>query len=126
MLNQIVGLFNYGATFFLILFGIYIMIVRNNYFRKTIGMVILQTGVILFFISIAAKWGASIPIIPHDLHGTVDPTLYENPLPHALMLTAIVVGVSTLGVALTLLVSIFRSYHTLEEDKILKEMGDRK
>lgn len=120
MSHNLVGLFNYIAALFMILFGIYIMIARTNLIRKIIGMTVLQTGVILFYISVAVKRNAVIPII--GSHGHINPDLYQNPLPQALMLTAIVVGVSTLGVALVLVISIYRSFQTIEEDEILKAM----
>jgi len=102
------GYFNYGAAILLILLGLYVMIVERNFIRKIIGMGILQTGVILFFISISVKRAAHIPIVPHVKDAVINPAQFANPLPHALMLTAIVVGVSTLGVALVLVVSIYR------------------
>lgn len=121
-MSGLLGHFNYSAVLLLILFGIYAMITRRNLFQKIIGMVIMQTGVILFYITLSVKDNASIPILPdHGEHHTlIHPDLFANPLPHALMLTAIVVGVSTLGVALVLIVSIYRSYNTLEEDEILQ------
>ncbi len=118
-MTEIVGHFNYAASLVLILFGIYIMITEQNYVRKVIGMAILQTCVILFYISVAYKAGAAIPILT-DPHAAVETADYANPLPHALMLTAIVVGVSTLGVAMVLIIQIYRNYRTLEENKILE------
>lgn len=116
------GLFNYGAALFLILFGLYVMMTENNIIRKVVGMVVLQTGVILFYITLGYKWDSLLPIIPVQLeHGVIDASRYANPLPHALMLTAIVVGVSTLGMALTLIISIYRSAKSLEENEILKK-----
>ncbi len=120
-MNLFFGLFNYLVTLFLVMFGIYVMIARKNLIRKIIGMAVLQTGVILFYITASYKAGGGIPIIDgHDAHAVVDVTLYANPLPHALMLTAIVVGVSTLGLALVLVVSIYRSTRTIEEDEMLQ------
>jgi len=115
------GLFNYIASLLLFLLGLYAMCAIKNLARKVIGMVILQTGVILFYVSLAYKTGASIPILAHA-HEKIDVTQFANPLPHALMLTAIVVGVSTLGVALVLLVSIHREHGSIEEDEILKRI----
>jgi len=117
---EFLGLFNYGAALFLILIGIFAMIVYQNLVRKIIAMTLLQTGVILFYVTLAFKWDSLIPILPHtDHHMPINVDLYANPLPHALMLTAIVVGVSTLGVALVLTISVFRQYQTLEEDEII-------
>lgn len=107
------------------LLGVYAMLAARNLIRKIIGMGIMQSAVMLFFITLSYKWGAKVPIVPHGGdHEAVDPALYANPLPHALMLTAIVVGVSLLGVALVLSVSIYRELRTLEEDEILKKLED--
>lgn len=120
-MSPIFSLFNYGAVLFLLLFGIYVLISEKNLIRKVIGMTFVQSSVILFFITLSYKEGAALPILPYPAGPeALDSGLYANPLPHALMLTAIVVGVSTLGVALTLVVSIYRSYRTVEEDEILK------
>ena len=89
-----------------------------------IGMNIFQTAVILFFISIGAKKGATIPIIVHHPDASrhaVHAVDYINPLPHVLMLTAIVVAVSTLGVALALAIKVYKQYQTLDEDEILAQ-----
>ena len=124
-MSEFWGHFNYFSAIALLLFGLYAMMTENNLIRKVIGMVILQTGVILFYISVAFKHGASIPIVPHGgHHGTLDPAQYANPLPQALMLTAIVVGVATLGVALVLVVSIYRTHKTIEEDEVLEKIGE--
>ena len=115
--------FNYVASLLLFLFGLYTVITSRNLFRKVFGIVFLQTGVILFFISVAYKTHAGIPIIHRGSgHEAIDVVNYMNPLPHALMLTAIVVGVATLGVALTLIVALYKSFGTLEEDEILDKM----
>lgn len=119
--SMIISKFNYWVYIILMVIGLYAMIVKNNLVKKIIGMNILQTAIILFYISIAAKKDATIPIIihghdgaPHAAH-SVD---FINPLPHVLMLTAIVVSVATLGVALALAIKIYRQYGTLEEDEI--------
>ena len=118
-------LFNYMAAVFMVLFGLYTLIIRLNLIRKIIGMAILQTGVILFYVSISFKSGAAIPIVENHGHQAIDVSQYANPLPHALMLTAIVVGVSTLGVALTLVLSIYRQAGSLEEDEILQKVEEK-
>jgi multicomponent Na+:H+ antiporter subunit C len=113
---------NYWMTIALMMVGLYTMITKRNLVKKIIGMNILQTAVILMFISIGAKKEATIPILMHakgsDPHG-VHAVDYINPLPHVLMLTAIVVAVSTLGVALALAINIFKHYGTLDEEEIL-------
>jgi len=105
------------------LIGFYAMIAHGNMLKKLIGMNIFQTAIILFFLSISAKRGATLPIIPPEAVDLgVVPPHFMNPLPHALMLTAIVVMVSTLGVALAVLIRIHRTYRTFEEDAILEQM----
>ena len=120
----IIGKFNYWVCIILMMIGFYAMIAKNNLAKKLVGMNIFQTAIILFFISIGSKKGATIPIIQDGYDGAmnhaVDTAQYMNPLPHVLMLTAIVVMVSTFGVALALIIMIFRKYKTLEEDEILE------
>ena len=133
---------NYFIYVVLLLIGLWAMIAKNNLIKKLIGMSIFQTAIILFYVSIGVKEGATIPIyLPeHDPHGTpaladsnstepisakpqaLDASLvpnYTNPLPHVLMLTAIVVGVATLGLALSICLRIYRAYGTVEEDELL-------
>ena len=119
---MIISKLNYWVYITLMMIGLYAMIAKKNLVKKIIGMNILQTAVILFFISIGAKINATIPIIYHETAGTahsVHATDYINPLPHVLMLTAIVVAVATLGVALALVIKIFQQYGTLEENEII-------
>lgn len=122
----IIGKFNYWVYIILMMIGFYAMIAKSNLVKKLVGMNIFQTAIILFFISIGSKKGATIPII-QDGHGdavnqAVNVAHYMNPLPHVLMLTAIVVMVSTFGVALALIIMIFKRYKTLEEDEILESL----
>lgn len=123
----IISKFNYWIYILLMMIGLYAMLVKNNLVKKIIGMNIMQTAVILFFISIGAKNRATIPIIEHA-HGAknhaVQAADYINPLPHVLMLTAIVVAVSTLGVALALVIRLYQQYNTLEEDEILAQLKE--
>lgn len=123
LLALIVAKYNYWAALALLLIGLYGMIAKNNLLKKIIGMSIFQSAIILFYVSIGDKKGATIPILVHG-HGQqlVDPAHYANPLPHVLMLTAIVVGVSTLGVALAILQKIHRVHGTIEEDEILETL----
>ena len=100
----------------------------RNLVKKIVGLNIFQTSIILYFVSIAAKKGATIPIVLHE-HGAeaahaVEAAQYVNPLPHVLMLTAIVVAVATLGVALALVIRIHQRYHTLEENEILERIRE--
>ncbi|MEM8885601.1 MAG: cation:proton antiporter subunit C [Planctomycetota bacterium] len=101
--------------------GFFGMVAKRNLIKKLIGMSILQASIILFWIVTAEKDDATIPIIRKG-DGAVDPTEYVNPLPHALMLTAIVVSVVTSGVAIALLVKVYRNYGSLEEKDVLGQM----
>ena len=130
IIQMVVAKYNYWIYITLMMVGLYAMIAKQNLVKKIIGMNILQTAVILFFITIGAKRDATIPIVMHGPHGHSQAVLaaeYINPLPHVLMLTAIVVAVSTLGVALALAIRIYHQYHTLDENDILNELkGDTK
>jgi multicomponent Na+:H+ antiporter subunit C len=92
--------------------------------QETGGDEYFQTSIILFYVSIGCKKGATIPILEHraDHSVLVDAAHYINPLPHVLMLTAIVVSVSTFGVALALALKVYRKHKTLEEDEILMQL----
>lgn len=112
---------NFLTFVIIFLWGLYIMLTRYNLVKKLIGMYLVQTSVIFFLVSISAKKGATVPI----LLSTTDPVQaldYTNPLPHVLTLTAIVVGVATLGVALALCAAIYRTYGSLDEEEILKRL----
>jgi len=112
---------HFVAFIILFLLGMYIMVVNPNLVKKLIGMYLMQTSIILFFITLAVKKDSTIPIILSSTTA-VTPEAYANPLPHVLMLTAIVVGVSTLGVSLAMVIALYRQYNTLEEDQILGKM----
>ena len=123
--SLIIAKYNYWAVIALLLIGLYAMIAKNNLVKKIIGMNIFQTAIILFYISIGSKKGATIPIIVHghgDAAHAVHAADYINPLPHVLMLTAIVVSVATLGVALALAMKVYSQYGTLEEDEIREKI----
>ena len=107
----------YSLVLILMFLGMFGMIISNNYMKKMMAMNVMQVAVILFFLCFAQKTGGMIPI----LNGvTTDPSLYINPLPHALMLTAIVVSLGTTGVAIALLMRIKETYGSVEEDDILR------
>jgi multicomponent Na+:H+ antiporter subunit C len=120
MLEFIIGHFNNATYIMLMMIGFYAMIGKTNLVKKLVGMNIFQWSIILFVVSLSAKRDATI----HNSGGPVhlDAANYVNPLPHVLMLTAIVVGVATTGVALALLLRIYRRYGTLEEDELLKRV----
>ncbi len=128
LIQMIVAKYNYWIYITLMMIGLYAMITKNNLVKKIVGMNIFQTAIILFYVSIGAKKGATIPIIEHG-HGAdshvVHAVDYINPLPHVLMLTAIVVAVATLGVALALAIRVHSQYNTLEEDEILAQIREK-
>lgn len=163
LLEAIVAGMNYWIFIILMMIGLYAMITKNNLVKKLIGMSIFQTAILLFYISLGVKEGATIPILHHDQahtsqegHGNlvgssdqshvgkeaasateggkekpsvshagapkIDPDRFTNPLPHVLMLTAIVVGVSTLGVALSITQKLYTEFGTIEENEILDQL----
>lgn len=110
--------YNYVITMFLMMAGLYIVVARGNMVKKLVGLSIFQTSVYLLYIEPGKILGGTAPI--------VDPafTVYSNPLPHVLILTAIVVGVATLALGLALTVRINEAYGTVEEDEIFKQDRD--
>lgn len=147
----IVPKFNYWIYVILMMIGLFAMITKNNLIKKLIGMAIFQTAIILLYVSVGVKSEANIPIISHHGHQehvehaqdenhspkpevstddksekvdhhAIDKDKFANPLPHVLMLTAIVVGVSTLGLALAISQKVHGSFGTLEEDEILDQL----
>ncbi len=122
MIEFIVSKYNYWMYVVLIMIGFYGMMAKNNLMKKLIGMNIFQWSIILFYISIGSKRAGTIPIADPSLHATIQAINYINPLPHVLMLTAIVVGVATTGIALTLLILTYRRFRTLEENEILEAL----
>jgi multicomponent Na+:H+ antiporter subunit C len=124
MFEFVVSYYNYWMYVGLMMIGFYAMMGKKNLVKKIIGMNIFQSSIIFFYISTSVKkGGVTVPILEHA-HGhaahTVDVMQYANPLPHVLMLTAIVVMVATLGVALAVVIMIYKKYHTLEEDEIIR------
>ena len=127
IISLLVSKANYWVYITLMMIGLYAVIVKKNLVKKIIGLNILQTAVILFFISLSAKKHATLPIIEHGHgsgHDAVQAAHYINPLPHVLMLTAIVVAVATLGVALALIIRIYQQLHTLEEEEIIEKLRE--
>ena len=126
ILEFVIGNFNNMAYITLMMIGFYAMTGKVNLVKKLVGMNILQWSIILFVVSLSAKRGATIPIVQgqfgDEAASVIDASQYVNPLPHVLMLTAIVVGVSITGVALALLLRIYSRYGTLEEDELLKRI----
>ncbi len=111
----------YGLIVVMFLLGFYGIMTKNNLIKKLIAMNIMQISIIFFFITLGLKLDATIPV---ELPGVVNVDAYINPLPHALMLTAIVVSLSTTGVALALMIRIKNFLNTIEEDEILRRMEE--
>ncbi len=109
---DVLGLVNYWAFIFLMMVGFYILISQGNLIKKLVGLNIFQTSVFILYISMGKVRGGTAPILTEG-----DP-VYSNPLPHVLILTAIVVGVATLALGLSLVVRIHEAYGTVEEDEI--------
>ena len=121
------GLFNYWVVIVLMMTGLYVVIARSNLVKKIIGLSVFQSAVIIFYISMGKIAGGTAPILPL-VHGQIvrDPSVvYSNPVPHVLMLTAIVVGVATTALALSLVVRIHEAYGTIEEFEIQEQEKER-
>mgnify|MGYP000636829034 CR=1 FL=1 len=109
------GLFNYWFVIVLMMTGLFIVIDSGNLIKKIVGLNIFQVSVFVFYITMAKIKGGTAPILDEGIE------IYTNPLPHVLILTAIVVGVATTAVGLALAVRIYEAYGTLEEDEILAQ-----
>ena len=109
------GLFNYWIAVILMMIGFYTVIARGNLIKKIVGLNIFQTSVFLLYISFSKVDDATAPILDDRF------TSYSNPLPHVLILTAIVVGVATSALGLALVVRIREAYGRVEEDEILEQ-----
>ena len=103
---------NYWAAIVLAMIGLYAVIAPSNLIKKLIGLGMFQSAIFLLYITVGKVEGGTAPILDSAY------TVYSNPLPHVLILTAIVVAVSTLAVGLALTVAIKRAYGTVEEDEI--------
>jgi multicomponent Na+:H+ antiporter subunit C len=113
--STIAGHFSYWVTIFLMVAGLYILVARSNLLKKLIGLALLQTSVYLLYIAPGKLVGGTAPIVAEGFDR------YSNPLPHVLILTAIVVGVATLALGLALVVRIREAYGSIEEDDILEQ-----
>jgi multicomponent Na+:H+ antiporter subunit C len=110
--------FSHWATIVLMMIGFYVVIARGNLIKKLVGLSVFQTSVYLLYIGPGKILGATAPIIAEGV------AAYSNPLPHVLILTAIVVGVATLALGLALVVRINEAYGSIEEDDIVGRDGD--
>ena len=115
--QTIIAHYNHWITIFLMVAGLYVVVARGNMVKKLVGLSLFQTSVYLLYISPGKIIGGTPPILDQGIE------VYSNPLPHVLILTAIVVGVATLALGLGLVVRINEVYGTIEEDEIF-EQGD--
>ena len=113
MISSTLGIWNYWIVFILMMIGLFLVIGRKNLLKKIVGLTIFQTSVFLLYITFGKIKGGTPPI----LDNAVD-AVYSNPLPHVLILTAIVVGVATTALGLSLVLRINSEYGNIEEDDI--------
>ena len=118
MSSFILTQWNFIIVVGLMMIGFYTVVARGNLLKKMIGLAIFQTSVFIFYISSGKISGGTAPI----LTGNPD-TVYSNPLPHVLILTAIVVGVATTAVGYALIIRIYESFGTIEEDELTEAMN---
>ncbi len=111
-MTEILASVNYWVTIFLMIGGLYIVVAHGNMIKKLVGLGIFQTSVYLLFLSPGKILGGTAPILSEDFE------LYSNPLPHVLILTAIVVGVATIALGMALVVRIHEAYGTVEDDEV--------
>ncbi len=112
---MIMGLYNDWIVVVLMMLGFYIVIAQGNLIKKIVGLSIFQTSVFILYISMAKVDGGTAPILAEGI------SQYSNPLPHVLILTAIVVGIATTALALALTVRIKEAYGSIEEEEIQKK-----
>ena len=111
-MDRFLGLYNYWIVIILMMTGLYVVISSNHLVKKVIGLNIFQASVFIFYISIGKLEGGTAPILAEGI------SRYSNPLPHVLILTAIVVGVATTALALALIVRIHSAYGSIEEQDL--------
>jgi multicomponent Na+:H+ antiporter subunit C len=112
-IDDIIANYNYWITIFLMVAGLYVVVAKSNMIKTLLGLAVFQSSVYLLYLSPGKILGGTPPILDKDFE------VYANPLPHVLILTAIVVGVATLALGLALVVRINEAYGTIEEDEIM-------
>jgi multicomponent Na+:H+ antiporter subunit C len=119
-MDQVLAKYNYWVSVALMLIGFYGIFAKDNLIKKVIGLSIFQTAIFLYFISLGAVKGGTAPIVSEEIirKGYV----YANPLPHVLILTAIVVSVATAAVALSLIIRMHDEYGSIEESEIIEQL----
>jgi multicomponent Na+:H+ antiporter subunit C len=113
LITEVIAHYNHWITIFLMVAGLYIVVAKSNMIKTLLGLAVFQTSVYLLYLSPGKILGGTPPILDKDF------AVYSNPLPHVLILTAIVVGVATLALGLALVVRINEAYGTIEEDEIM-------
>ena len=116
LLEALATNYNYWITIFLMVAGLFIVVAKSNMIKTLVGLGIFQTSVYLLYLTPGKILGGTAPILGEGLE------VYSNPLPHVLILTAIVVGVATLALGLALVVRIHEAYGTIEEDEITERV----
>lgn len=118
-MSAIAGLYNYLIVVFLMMAGFYVVVSQGNLVKKLVGLGLFQTSVFILYITMGNLAGGAAPIVAEGV------TAYSSPLPHVLILTAIVVGVATTALGLALVVRIQEAYGSVEEDEIhAKDLAD--
>ena len=122
MIELLATRYAYATVFVLLAIGLYMMIASENLVKKVIGVNLFQTAIFLFFVAAAYVQGGEAPVVP----ATADPgqLTIASPLPHVIVLTAIVVGISLTAVGLALIVRIHAEYGTLREDTLREVRAD--
>ena len=114
--EYILGHMNYWLFVILMMTGLYIVVAKGNLLKKIVGLNLFQVAVFMLYISMGKVTGGTAPILTDNPN-----EVYSNPLPHVLILTAIVVGISTTALGLALIVRINETYGTIEEDEVLDQ-----
>ena len=116
-MSNFLGLYNYWIVIALMMAGFYVVVASGNLIKKIIGLNVFQTSVFILYISMGKVTGGTAPIVVEGAESVV----YSNPLPHVLILTALVVGVATTALGLALVVRIKEAYGSIEEDDIQRQ-----
>jgi multicomponent Na+:H+ antiporter subunit C len=113
ILEPLVANLDYAATVVLFLIGLWVVVMKNNLIKKLIGLNIMETAVFAFIVTSGMVEGGDAPIMGPDAHAP-----FASPIPHALVLTGIVVAVSTTALALALILRVHRQHGTIEADEL--------
>jgi len=117
------GLYNYWMVIVLLMTGLYVLMAKQNLIKKVLGLNVFQASVVIFYVTLGKVSGGTAPILLPEGERGAEGVIYSNPVPHVLMLTAIVVGIATTALALALVVRIHEAFGTIEEDEIRELEG---